>query len=328
MPARNRMRIVRGNGLAVRAVTDAYCLVGPTASGKTDVAHCLAETLGAWILSADAMQVYRGLDIGTAKAEPAERLRFHYGGVDLVDPNRPFDLSAFLDHAAAFARVCREAGRPLLVVGGSGLYVRALLEGLAPRPPADPVRRREWERRAAEEGVEALQSALRAYNPAALAALADPLNPRRLVRALESAAAGVPIPARTWLPPERQPVLAGLRRGHAARNSAIVMRVDAMYRKGLLEEARGLREHYGPLSRTAGQAIGYAEAFACLDGRCGRDEAIAQTAGRTRRLAKRQLTWFRRQANVQWVDADNGVDAAVEAVRALWDRTGPARLAV
>jgi tRNA dimethylallyltransferase len=319
---------VRTDGTAAGAVLEAYCLVGPTASGKTDVAHRLAQRDAAWILSADSMQVYRGLDIGTAKADPADRARFHYGGIDLVAPDVAFDLSAYLAHAAAFARACRAAGRRLMVVGGSGLYVRALLEGLAPRPPADPVQRPRWARLAAEEGVDALRRALHARDPAGLEALDDPHNPRRLVRALESAAAGAAAAPRTWMPPACQPVLAGLARSRDARNSAIVTRVDAMYRKGLLDEARGLRERYGTLSRTARQAIGYAEAFACLDGRCSRDEAAARTAVRTRQLAKRQDTWFRRQANVQWVDADNGTEAAAEAIRALWQRTGPARLAV
>jgi tRNA dimethylallyltransferase len=98
-----------------------------------------------------------------------------------------------------------------------------------------------------------------------------------------------------------------------------------MYRRGLLDEARGIRERYGELSRTARQAIGYAEAFDCLEGRCSMDEAMARTAARTRQLAKRQMTWFRHQANVTWVDAERGVTAAAEAVRALWERHGPIR---
>ena len=306
---------------------ETYVLVGPTAVGKSAVAQRLAESMGAWVLSADSMMVYTGMDIGTAKPSGAERSRVRYWGVDVVTPDSTFDLAAYMVQAGQAATECARTGCPLLVVGGTGLYVRALVQGLDSLPPTDPAHREAWERLYAAEGIEALRRALDERCPSWLSALDDSWNPRRLIRALELTDAGVTSPPDSWSAGVKQPVLAGLRLNAASLNSAIESRVHDMYRKGLLDEAKGLRERCGELSRTASQAIGYAEAFDCLDGRCSIDEAMARTMVRTRRLAKRQMTWFRHQANVEWVDAQTGA-AADEAIRTVWKRCGPIRLAL
>ncbi len=297
-----------------------HFLVGPTAAGKTAIAHRLAERLDARILSADAMLVYRGMDIGTAKPTAAERRRFGYRGVDLADPDQRFSVGAYL----AQARVL-PAGR-WLVVGGTGLYVRGLIEGLDPLPAADAALRAEAEALLASGGVAALRERLAAIGPAHLAALADPQNPRRLARAYELARLGVPPPgaARSAASPSVR--LAGLAPDRAWLNARIARRVEDMFASGLVDEARRLRTTFGStLSETARKAIGYEEAFAVLDGASSQAEAQARTALRTRQYAKRQMTWFRHQAQVDWVIVGEATDAntVADAVAAAWERQGP-----
>ncbi len=308
----------------------AFFLVGPTATGKTAVAHHLARTMGAAVLSADAMLVYRGMDIGTAKPAPAERQGIDYGGLDLVDPDQPFSVADYLAAAQPFLRATWAAGRPVIVAGGTGLYVKCLLHGIQPGPAANAGLRKEWEELLRVEGVPGLQRRLQQCDAARYAALADQANPRRLVRALELAQAGVPA-GPSWPAVPAGAPLAGLRAAPADRDRRIRARVAAMYAAGLLDEAQGLRARYGALSATARQAIGYREAWAVLDGACARDAAMDTTASRTRRLAKRQMTWFRHQVPVAWVDVpeDAGEVAALAAqVYNLWEQHGPAQLAI
>lgn len=297
-----------------------HFLVGPTASGKTAIAHRLAERLGARILSADAMLVYRGMDIGTAKPTVAERRRFAYRGVDLADPDQRFSVGAYL----AQVRVL-PAGR-WLVVGGTGLYVRGLIEGLDPLPAADAALRAEAEALLASGGVAALREWLAVIGPAHLAALADPRNPRRLARAYELARLGVPPPRATWSAAPSSVRLAGLAPDRAWLGDRIARRVAGMFASGLIDEARGLQARWGPrLSETARKAIGYEEAFAVLDGTTALAEAQARTVLRTRQYAKRQMTWFRHQAQVDWVIVGEALDenAVADAVAAVWERQGP-----
>ncbi|MCE9614171.1 MAG: tRNA (adenosine(37)-N6)-dimethylallyltransferase MiaA [Lentisphaerae bacterium] len=312
------------NAGAAPAAPRAYVLVGPTAVGKSGVAQWVAEQHGFAILSADSMQVYRGMDIGTAKATRAERERATYFGLDLADPSHPFSVSDWL---AAAREACRTvAPRPLIVVGGTGLYLRCLVEGLHAGPAPDPVARARWEGVLAEEGVGGLQAALRARDPTALAALADPQNPRRLMRALERYGGGGVSPApRAWPSHPAHVPFVGLRLPAAALQSRIELRVRAMYDQGLMMEVEHLLGGPAPLSETARQAIGYAEAFAARDGQCARADAIARTIQRTRQYAKRQRTWFARQANVSWIDItpDLSVDVIARAVLQRWQDLGP-----
>ena len=304
----------------------AWILAGPTAVGKTAVAHVLAESTGAVLLCADAMTVYRGMDVGTAKPSAELRACVPYRGIDLVDPDATFSAGAFVTAARAASDEADAAGRPLIVAGGSGLYLSAILRGLADEAPVDPARRDFWEGVWRSGGVPALQSALRTRDAAAFSRLADPLNPRRLIRALERAETGLP-PGRAWRADSIRPICA-LAMEAAPLKERIVRRAHAMFAAGLLEEAEALRARHAALSATAAKAIGYAEAFAVLDGLLGKEAAIARTAARTWQLARRQMTWFRHQLPVSWVHATetSPADVLADAVRRRWEQDGSSTL--
>jgi tRNA dimethylallyltransferase len=272
--------------------SQAYVLIGPTASGKSSVAQRLAEQTGSPIVSADSMNIYRGMDIGTAKPSAAERGAVNYHGIDLADPTAPFSVGDWLA-AVRPAFQCLEnkmggGSASPIVVGGTGLYVKCLLAGLDPMPAADEALRARAEKMSLAE----LQAEARAAAPEAYAALADNENPRRLVRLLEHG--GAPRTQKKSLP-----TVVGLHVDREVLLKRIAVRVDEMYANGLIDEARGLVDL--ELSVTAQKAIGYAEAFAVLRGEMKEAEAKERTIIRTRQLAKRQMTWFRTQLNVEWV---------------------------
>ncbi len=306
----------------------AFCLVGPTAVGKTRVAQAIAAAWGGRILSADAMLVYRGMDVGTAKPPPASRGAVPYYGLDLVAPTEPFSVAAWLERARPVFEPS-PAGRvpPVIAVGGTGLYFRCLVEGLRGSGAPDPDQRARWETLWTTGGLAALQAALAERDPGALAGLADPRNPRRLIRALERAAGGTPAdaPAGRWSDRPTHVPFVGLRMPAAALHSAIELRVRAMYADGLIEEVERWRAARPPWSATARQAIGYAEALDWLEGRCSREDAMTRTVIRTRQYAKRQRTWFERQANVSWIDDVHTLAPAeiAAAVEARWAALGP-----
>lgn len=306
----------------------AFLLVGPTAVGKTAVAHQLARQDGYDILSADSMAIYRGMDVGTAKPTAAERAQVAYAGIDLADPGETFNVGSYLAHARVAVSAAAARGRPLLVVGGTGLYIKCLTAGLTAAPGAQPEVRARYQGLFEREGVAGLQDALRKRAPERLAALADPRNPRRLLRALELAEIGHV--AAVDSAPAARPHLLGLQMDMAHLQERIAARVTAMYAGGLLEEARWLRERTPVLSATAAHAIGYAEAFQVLDGQLDEKSARLLTAQRTRQLAKRQLTWFRHQATMTWIDVNPHMSIAdmAAAVRAHWNLHGPTSLAI
>ncbi len=306
---------------AAHTTRSAFFIVGPTAVGKSAVAQWLAEKRRAAILSADAMLVYRGLDIGTAKPAPADRGGVPYWGLDLADPDQCFSVGNYIRQVVLALPAI--GGRELIVAGGTGLYIKCLTQGLDDLPPADPAVRDRAAALLVAGGVAALRDELKRVNPAALAALADPDNPRRLVRALERAAAPE-LPPRKWRDAPPAPVV-GLRMAPEALRRRIERRAERMFAEGLPEEAAALRAKYPALSPTARQAIGYAEAFDLLDGRLTRDAAIRRTIQRTAQLAKRQMTWFRHQLQVLWVDVreDDPLARTAEAVEKLWYEHGP-----
>lgn len=285
----------------------AFFLVGPTAVGKSSVAHHLACQLELPVISADSMAVYRGLDIGTAKPSPAERTEVDYYGIDLVHPDQEFSTADWL-RALPKLDQC-------IVVGGTGLYVKALLAGLDPAVPADP----ELRARLANADIATLQTELRSINPNWLDGLADPENPRRLIRAIERAAAGEAPPApHIERPP--LPLIHGLWRPPEVLRERIRKRVDTMFENGLFEENWQLRETFPVWSKSASGAIGYKEIMT------GDHEAERQeVATRTNQLAKRQRTWFRNQLNVEWIEVkdDDTVQSVAERVRAAWQSNGP-----
>lgn len=292
-------------------VPQAYILIGPTASGKSAVAQYIAEQTGAAVVSADSMNIYQGMDIGTAKPALAERGRVKTFGIDLADPTEIFSVGDWLKAVQpAFD------GAVPIVAGGTGLYVKCLLQGLAELPAADEELRARTEKMTlAELQAEARQSAPEAYE-----ALADQDNPRRLIRLLEHGGQR----AGQWEP--ESPVVIGLHVERDLLHQRIAGRVEKMYAGGLLEEARGLMGL--DLSLTARHAIGYAEAFAVLRGEMTEAGAKEKTIVRTRRLSKRQMTWFRHQLRVEWIDATEVPDPErlAEKVLNVWRARGPVPL--
>ncbi len=305
----------------------AYYLVGPTASGKSACAQKLAEATGADILSADALLVYRGMDLGTAKPSLAERAGVRYGGLDLVAPGETCSVTVWLAAARAFLAETKRAGRPLLVVGGTGFYLKALTEGLDEGAPPDPAARARWQALYDRAGLAGLQAELQAQGALAMVPPGDMDNPRRLIRALERRADGPAARPANWEgPAAKAPTFAGLAWSRDALAGRIEARVDAMFAAGLLDEVARLMTAGLVAATTARQAIGYAEAIEVLAGRMPEANARERIAARTRQLAKRQRTWFRHQAQVIWIDADqaNSVETLVQEIHSVWQKTGPA----
>jgi len=301
----------------------AYFLAGPTAIGKTALAHHIALQQQWPILSADAMLVYRGMDIGTAKPTAAERAGIPaYGGIDLVTPDQRFSVGAYLDAAHRFLATL-PADQPVLVVGGTGLYIKALLLGLDPMPAVDDATRRWAEELYATAGLTGIQQACRDLAPERFAALDDPLNPRRVLRALELARMGVPYRG-VWSQTHPAGTVVLMERDRTQLGERIEQRVNHMWAGGLLDEVRELQSAYPAWSDTAAKAIGYQEALAVLAGDCTADEARAQIVRRTRKLARKQTTWFRHQAAAHSVSCDGRELAEVAAdVLTYWRTHGP-----
>ncbi len=306
----------------------AWFLVGPTACGKTAVAHWLACRHGYEILSADAMLVYRGMDIGTAKPTPSERAGIRYHGIDLVEPDQSFSVGQYLEQARTVFEDCARRGARLLVTGGTGLYVQALRQGLDSAPPDEGARRKVWSARLADEGLEALRAEAELLCPGILARMPDSLNPRRVIRVMERLGQGLnPLP-RTFESSSActGPPMAALHFEPGVLAARIERRVDLMFADGLLEEIRNLRQRSSEWSSTASSAIGYAEGLAVLAGGMTTAEARDRIAIRTRQLAKRQRTWYRHRTSVAWIGGPTGpadVERAAEEVSAHWRTHGP-----
>lgn len=291
-------------------------LVGPTASGKTGVAHELARRCGCRVLSADSMMVYQGMDVGTAKPSREEQAVFGYAGIDLATPDRPFSVVDYLEAVAEQLT----AGTAWLVTGGTGLYVRGLLEGIDAGGGADPVLRADAETCWKEGGMDALKAWCLERVPELEHRLppGDLLNPRRWIRALERASTGR-VASRPLLDAGRC-IIVGLSREREDLEARIRARVDRMMEQGLLDEVRRLRRQVERLSGTAEKAIGYAEAGEVLDGDLSVDAAKARMVVRTRQYAKRQMTWFRHQLPTRWIEAGPVDSDAVLAdrVEGIW----------
>jgi len=278
-------------------------IVGPTASGKTDLALALASRLPVEILVADSRQVYRGMDIGTAKPDAAARAAVPHHLIDLVDPDEPFTVADWVDRARALVPEIAARGRLPLLVGGTGLYVSALLDGHDYASQAwSPEVRAELTQRLETEGIVGLVAELRRIDPVTAGRI-DTRNPRRVLRALERASpggGGAP-PASTAY--AGRVVVIGLNRPREELYARIDLRARELFAAGLLEEVAGLQASgYGPELRPM-TGHGYREASRVLAGEWTSEEGIAVTATRTRQYAKRQLTWFRRDTRIAWLRA-------------------------
>lgn len=303
-------------------------LLGPTASGKTDVCQWIAERQEYDILSADAMMVYRHMDIGTAKPGSEYRSKARYYGLDLVAPNEHFSVGMYLKLVLPLLRQSVSQGRRVIVTGGSGLYIKALTHGLNQLPAMNAELRRKADEIVRNAGVEALREWARKTDPVAYESVNDKSNPRRLVRALEIAAAGRG-GLNMWAGRAQGPAVAGLLMPMRQIHERIARRVKAMYAGGLIEEVVRLLKDKFESAPTAGGAIGYTEAVAFLRGTISLEEAMELTIIRTRQLAKRQMTWFRRQANVEWIAVDQGMTTEQIARKVLdcWKKLGPTPIA-
>lgn len=300
------------------ADTPLIAVVGATATGKSNLAIALARQLDGEVINADALQLYRGMDIGTAKVTPEERAGVPHHLLDVLEVTEEASVSAYQRDAREAIAAIRSRRRTPILVGGSGLYVRAVLDDIE-FPPTDAALRERLEQRIAQEGTEALHRELAASDPEA-AGIIGPRDARRIVRALEvGALTGRPFTA--FLPrplyADASTVQIGLRRDRALLHERIAVRVDRMIEGGLLEEIRALREQGLDRGLTARRAIGYEQGLAVLDGALDCAQAIQDTVTGTRRLVRKQDTWFRRDARVHWLDADEDADGTPLLTRAL-----------
>jgi tRNA dimethylallyltransferase len=288
-------------------------VVGPTASGKSELGLDLAEALGGEIVNADAMQLYRGMDIGTAKLPPEERRGIPHHQLDVLEVTEEASVAAYQLAARADIAAIRSRGRVPVLVGGSGLYVRAALDHLE-IPPTDPVVRRRLEADGERLGAAAMFRRL-AELDAVAAGRIQPTNLRRIVRALEVIElTGRPfsasMPGREFV---SATVMLGLGVDRSLLDERIDRRVHRMWRQGLLAEVEGLLEVGLRDGFTASRAIGYSQAIAVVDGVLSPEEAREQTAQATRRYARRQESWFRPDPRIVWLDHDAPGLAALAA---------------
>lgn len=282
-------------------------IVGATATGKSALGLALAESLDGEIINADALQVYRGFDIGTAKPDPEERARIPHHLIDILEPHERYSAGEFARRAEEAIEEIRSRGRWPIVVGGSGLYLRALFEGISPVPPGDPEVRQRLRERLDAEGLEALAAELRERDPETAARLA-PGDTQRILRALEvELVSGEPLSAYISRQPFGAQRIAAVRVGltlpRGILYDQIAGRVVQMVQKGWVEEVAGLLSRGLSPSLPAFQAIGYRQLVQYVEGTWSLDRAIAETIRATRRFAKRQETWFRKEPEIAWFSA-------------------------
>jgi tRNA dimethylallyltransferase len=285
-------------------------VLGPTAVGKSRVAVDLARRFDGEVIGGDSIQVYRGFDIGTDKPDAAARRGVPHHLIDIVDPEVQYTAADFVRDALAAARGIAARGRLPIVAGGTGLYLKALLDGLFPGPGRDPAVRAALEAEAREKGLDALFRRLEAVDPEYARKIRD-RDRIRIIRALEVyAATGRPI-SEHFLATEspvrgRMVIRLGLTLDRETLVRRIDDRVERMFARGLVEEVRALIGRGVPESAPPFRALGYRHVLRLLKGEIGRPDAVALTKTDTRQYAKRQMTWFRKMAGVAWFSPDDG----------------------
>jgi tRNA dimethylallyltransferase len=287
------------------SIVPVVAIVGATASGKSDLALSLAERLGGEIVNADAMQLYRGMDIGTAKLPVEARRGITHHQLDVLDVPEEASVAAYQREARLDLAGIRSRRKQPILVGGSGLYVRAALDHLE-IPPTDPAVRAQLQGELAVEGIEAMYTRLSRADPLAAKAI-QPKNERRIIRALEVIALtgrrfSATLPTREY---ELATITIGLRVPRPDLDERIAARVHQMWEAGLLEEVRLLDVAGLRAGRTARKALGYRQAMAHLDGELTTEQAIEDTINSTRRFARRQESWFRPDPRIQWLPYDD-----------------------
>ena len=298
------------------------CVVGPTASGKTRLAVELALALDGEVLSCDSMQLYRGMDVGTAKPTREEMRGVPHHMIDVIDPGEAFSVSRYVELADPILQDILSRGKTCVVAGGTGLYVDSLMAGRSFAPFPQTGRRQELERLAREKGIDAVMQILREHDPESAERI-HPANEKRVIRAAEVfLETGKTITQHNKetaaQPPKYQPLWIGLDfTSRAALYARIDRRVDEMLRQGLMEEIEGLLAAGPPPTATSLQAIGYKEPMAALRGEMTMDEAVEAVKRESRRYAKRQLTWFRRNGDIHWIYQQEPVDFEATWLRAM-----------
>jgi tRNA dimethylallyltransferase len=293
-------------------------ILGPTASGKSDLAMRVARQTGAEILSLDSKTVYRGMDVGTAKPTAQERAEVRHHLIDVVEPAETFTVARFVEMADAVIVDAAARGVPLVATGGTPLYYKALFEGMFEGPGADALLREKL----AATGNEQLHKRLSHVDPAAAQRI-HVNDTKRLVRALEVyELTGKPISdlQTEWATPgqRHEAVWFGLLWEKEALNGRINARVKAMFAAGWVEETRRLLERHGGLSKTAAEATGYREIIEHLRGRLTLEDAMERIKIGTRQLARRQMKWFKRFRDVEWLRGDAPVEEYVERAMLKW----------
>ena len=282
------------------------CVVGPTASGKTKLAVELAKAYDGEVLSCDSMQIYRRMDIGTAKPTVEEMQGIPHHMIDVVEPDDSFSVSRYVEMADPMLQDILSRGKRCIICGGTGLYVDSLVAGRTFAPYPETGKRQELEKLAAEQGIDAVMEILRKYDPESAARI-EPANQKRVIRAAEVfLETGKTITQHNLetqqVPPKYDPLWIGLDfTDRAELYARIDKRVDLMVQDGLLPEIERLLAEGVPANATSLQAIGYKEPMAALRGEMTMAEAIEKIKTESRRYAKRQLTWFRRNPKIHWV---------------------------
>ena len=301
------------------------CIAGPTASGKTALSIALAQELGAEIVSCDSMQVYRRMNIGTAKPSMEERAGIVHHMLDVADPEEDFSVSRYCAMAAPIVDDILSRGKPAIIVGGTGLYMDSLIRGNDFAPFPSTGRRQELEELAKQQGIEAVLTQLRTVDPESAARL-HPSDQKRIIRAmevyLETGETITEHNRRTQsIPPRYSPLWFALEdENRQDLYERIDRRVDIMLEMGLLDEIRSLLASGVPPKATSMQAIGYKEFVAALSGQGSIEEAASQVKQSSRHYAKRQLTWFRRNTAIHWLRRGHGVgsEEILQAARRLF----------
>lgn len=305
-----------------------FCAIaGPTASGKTDLALALAEKMGCSILCVDAVQVYRGLNVGSAKPTGRERGRIVHYGLDLASPLEHFSASRFAQYAEPILKRCFHDRKPLILCGGTGLYYRALLEGLFEAPDPDPLLRARLNRRAVSEGSAILYAELTRLDPETALSI-HPHDTRRITRALEIMAQTGSSVAELRRRQQQKPWMhhtrfIGIDWPRERLHERIAQRTLWMYQNGLIDETRSMILRGCSPQHTALLALGYKECHEYLHGRIGLSDAIERTVIETRRYARRQYTWFNRQTPTNWIKINNFTDLRqmVDESLQLWQKS-------
>ena len=286
----------------------AHVLTGPTASGKSKLAIDWAKAIDGEILSLDSIAVYRHMNIGSAKPSSDEQAMVPHHLIDLVDPNEEFSVACYLIAAHRLIAEVRSRGKTPIFVGGTPMFLKAILRGFDPGPPADPEFRKAAEEDLARYGVEALYARLQQVDPLAAHRI-QPTDSRRMIRALEVARiTGIPISHRQVqfekVETAENPNLFALARDRAELHRRIETRVHQMFDNGLVDEVHSIVNQFGALSRTAAQGVGYREVLEYIDGKWTLDQCKEQVIFHTRRLARRQETWFRSFSEIQRLQMD------------------------